>query len=82
MARVHINLEDHPDGHISCVVDYVRGFDLQSHAHQTANLVIKHLDEILKQVGKPTFEQTLDAPSEAGFALHDVTGAKPIHVAS
>jgi hypothetical protein len=56
MSRCHLNLEDMPDGTIALQVCYVGGFDVKSHAHQHALLLIRKMDEMADRRGEPVIE--------------------------
>lgn len=56
MAKVFLNLEDMDNGSgaiVACQECYVGGFDNQSHAHQTAKLLIHIMDALLSRQGDP-----------------------------
>ena len=54
MSVVHINLEDMGDGTMAMGVDYVGGFNVKSHAHQHAYLLIQKMNELAKPLEEPT----------------------------
>jgi hypothetical protein len=45
MAQATIILED-DNGAVACKVTFGGGWDAKSHAHQHANLMLKHMDEM------------------------------------
>jgi hypothetical protein len=96
MSTVNINLEDTPDGAIALQVCYTGGFNVKSHAHQHALLLIKHMDEMAERLGAPKIDvqhtripesNTLN-PAAEGFAglptlaLVNETPAVPLPEAS
>lgn len=59
MAQAAIILED-DNGAVACKVTFSGGWDATSHAHQHANLMLKHMDELCERVTTPQVEATDD----------------------
>lgn len=55
MATATIVLED-DNGAVACKVVFDGGWNPESHAHQHANLMLKHMDEMCTRVSTPEVE--------------------------
>ena len=53
MSYVNINMEDVEDGQIAMNVVYKDGFNVASHAHQHANLLMKYMERIATRQAEP-----------------------------
>jgi len=55
MATAVIVLED-DNGAVACRATFEGGWDGESHAHQHASLLLKHMDELCTRVSTPVVE--------------------------
>jgi hypothetical protein len=55
MGTATITLSD-DNGEVACKAIFDGGWDKDSHAHQHANLMLKHMDELCTRVSTPEVE--------------------------
>lgn len=65
MSGVVIALEDQGDGEFAFQVDFCGEFNSESHAHQHALLLIKHMDEIAVNKSLPEQKKIIQASNQA-----------------
>lgn len=70
MATAHIILSD-DNGAVACKATFDGGWDGNSHAHQHANLMLKHMDELCTRVSTPEVEAV---PGDDGQARIQLIG--------
>lgn len=66
MSHVVIELADEGGG-VTAGVSFVDGFNKFSNAHQTANLILKHLDSIMQRE-KVEVSEVTDVADKLGIA--------------